>query len=415
MENRWSWALGLVAVALLAGGCVPENTSSSSTSPLPAGDKRGNSQGKVKDRNTLRWLGGAGGSQHTLVALSNGHMYAWGANGAGQMGTTSSDVCRDKPCSFSPRLVNATLWAQVAGGKDHTLAVAKDGSLWAWGGNRHGQLGDGTRTRRTEPVRVGTANDWANVAAGENVSLAMTADGSLFSWGKHQALAPQPLAAGEHFRFIAAGDHQLLAIREDGRMFVWGEGCDEDDHGCVAREVGQGGWSMAAVGDKHSVGVKTDGTLWVWKNEGHEHGHDGDHNRNHGPSALAAQQIGFETGWVMAAAGRGHFLAVKADHSLWAWGSNQAGQLGDGTTQFRALPVQIMAGTSFSMVGAGGRHSGAVTTNGLLFTWGENTFGQLGTAELTPCPATADQDDDDHHGGSFCALTPVEIPLPSGN
>jgi hypothetical protein len=305
-------------------------------------------------------------------------------------------------------------WAAVAAGFQHSLAVKTDGSLWAWGWNNLGQLGDGTKTNNSAPMRTGGLAKWASVAAGDVHSLAIKADGSLRAWGhnRHGQLGDGTggqttdhrvthlqIGSGRDWAFIAAGSDHSLAIKADGSLWAWGnnskgqlgDGTTTDRYS--PRRIGaDSDWEAVAAGFAHSLAIKTDGSLWAW----------GDNNKGKlgggtTTDRYSPRRIGADSDRGGVAAGIGHSLAIKADGSLWAWGSNDSGgQIGDGTTTDRHTPARIGADSDWAAVAAGGIHSLAIKTDGSLWAWGNNNDGQLGdgttTSRNAPTRIGADSD-----------------------
>jgi len=129
------------------------------------------------------------GTAFTLIIGIDGSLWGWGLNTYGQLGD-GTDVRRRTPVQIGV----STDWVDVAAGRDHSLALKSDGSLWSWGRNNNGRLGDGTNSERNTPVQVGTSTDWADVAAGRVHTLAIKTDGSLWAWGyTAESLASVPL------------------------------------------------------------------------------------------------------------------------------------------------------------------------------------------------------------------------------
>jgi len=219
--------------------------------------------------------------------------------------------------------------------------VKSDGTVWVWGGNSHGQLGDGTTTERHSPVQVVALNDCVAVAAGDSHSLAVKSDGTVWAWGQNNS--------GK------LGDGTTI----DRHAPVYISGLS----GCVA--VG-GGWL-------HSLAVKSDGTVWAWGNNDYGQLGDGTTTDRHMPV-----QVSGLTGGVTMAAGLVHSLALKVDGTVWAWGGNGDGRLGDGTTIRRHTPVQVSGLTDCIRVVAGGYHSLGLKSDGTVWAWGNNESGQLG-------------------------------------
>ena len=278
----------------------------------------------------------AAGGAHSLAIEADGSLWAWGWNGVGQLGDgTTAD-------RYSPTRVGmGTSWIAVAAGGEHSLAIKSDGSLWAWGDDEYGQLGDGSNADRDVPVRVGTGTKWVTVAAGWYSSLAIKSDGSLWTWGRN----------------------------DKGQL---GDGTTTDRD--VPTRIGTDtDWVAIAAGGHHSLALKSDGSLWAWGgNEKGELG-DGTTTDQHAPI-----RIGTATGWVAIATGMQHSVALKANGSLWAWGDNEKGQLGDGTTTEQHAPTRIGTENDWVAVSAGAVDSLALKSDGSLWAWGFNQYGQLG-------------------------------------
>lgn len=136
---------------------------------------------------------------------------------------------------------------------------------------------------------------------------------------------------------------------------------------------------MIALGRQYSAAIKTDGTLWTWGEN--SYGQLGDNSTTNRSSPV--QTVAGGT-WIDVNCGRGHTIAIKTDGTLWAWGLNTNGQLGDNSITHRSSPVQIISsGNNWKYVSAGGYHSSAIKTDGTLWTWGRNNKGQLGTNDIT--------------------------------
>ena len=267
---------------------------------------------------------------------SDGSLWGWGSNNNGQLGDgTTADKL------FPVRIGSATDWSQVATGSVHALAIKTDGSLWAWGDNSAGQLGDGSNSDKNIPTRIGTASDWAQVGANSLYSVAIKTDGTLWSWGAN----------------------------ESGQL---GDGTTVGRN--VPAQVGSDStWLSVAAGLAHLVALKSDGTLWSW----------GDNSRSQlGDNSATARgvpsRVGSTTDWKQVGANGYHSIATKIDGSLWAWGDNSYGQLGDGSSANRAQPVRIGAATDWKQVAAGTYFSAALKSDGSLWAWGDNGSGQLG-------------------------------------
>ena len=287
------------------------------------------------------WAMVSAGNDHTLAIKTDGTLWAWGSNYGGKLGdgTTTN---RNVPI----RVGMATDWSMVSAGSNHTLAIKTDGTLWAWGYNETGQLGDGTTTNRNAPIRIGTATDWSMVSAGSNHTLAIKTDGTLWAWGYNET--------GQ------LGDGTNIQKNKPAHI---GENVD---------------WIIISTGNAHTLAIKADGTLWAWGFNGSGQLGIGDlENRN------APTQVGTADDWMSISAGYDHTMALKVDGTLWAWGNNSKGQLGDGTTTSKNVPIQIGTATDWSMVSAGGVYTMAIKTDGTLWAWGFNGADQLGDGTTT--------------------------------
>jgi alpha-tubulin suppressor-like RCC1 family protein len=217
--------------------------------------------------------------------------------------------------------------------------LTTDGTLYSFGSNNFGQLGDGTYLDHSTSQFVEVGSGYAAVAAAEDYSFGLKKDNTLWAWGGDWENAQTiPVQIGEGFvKLVARGSSysssHLLAEKEDGGLWEW-IFYENGGIGVVQPVgIGGGGYKMIAVGDFHSLALLEDGTLLGWGAGG---GNDG-YLVGSGPSASI---IG--TGFAAVVAGSGHSLAIKKDGTLWAWGDNYLGQLGDGTTIDRNNPVPVL-------------------------------------------------------------------------
>lgn len=277
--------------------------------------------------------------------------------------------------------LRAQCWETVSAGMEHTIAIRSDGTLWAWGFNGSGQLGDGTLIDKKSPVQIGTAADWKSVSAGGNHSLAIKADGTLWAWGHNfngqvgdgtfgaGRKSPVKIGTATDWKFVAGGRSFSLAIKTDGTLWAWGDNFfGQLGHGAVAfapKQVGTAtNWTYVSAGGNHTVALKADNTLWAWGLNTNGQLGDGTTTSKSSPT-----QIGAATDWLRVATGVDHTLAIKSNGSLWAWGTNDSGQSGNGTIIESHTPLQI--GTSgWKAVAAGDRSSLAINANGTLWAWG---------------------------------------------
>jgi alpha-tubulin suppressor-like RCC1 family protein len=327
----------------------------------------------------------AGGNFHTLALKGDGTLWAWGFNYYGQLGDgTTTDIKIPKPIGSG--------YTAVTAGNDFTLALKADSSLWAWGNNDYGQLGDATTVDSRVPKQI--ASGYAAVTAGNFHSLALGTDGSVWAWGNNDygqlgdgTVIEQhsPKRIGKGYTAIAAGFGHSLGLKEDGSLWAWGQntqgqlGDGRTTNSYNPELVGTGYKAISAAGN-HSIALKTDGSLWTWG--ANDFGQLGE-----GTTIMSTAPKLIGTGYASIAAGFKHNLALKTDGSLWAWGYNGHGQLGDGTLTDSLTPKQI--DTGFSAITAGGDYTVALKSDGTVWALGANWYGQLGDGTLAQRRSTS--------------------------
>jgi alpha-tubulin suppressor-like RCC1 family protein len=275
------------------------------------------------------------------AADSAGTLRAWGLNAFGQVGDGTTDS-RPTPTPVS----NLSGMREVEAGTSHNLAIAADQTVRAWGLNNLGQLGDGTTDNRPVAVRVRDLTGVTAVSAGGGHSLAVKADGTVWAWGNNDL----------------------------GQL---GDGSEVDRNRPVRVQGLPGPASVRiSAGAGHSVVRLRDGSLWAWGRN--NNGQLGDGSTNDSPRPVGVQQF---PGQALAVdAGIDHTIALRTDGTVFAWGDNAFGQLGDGTVNDRPLPGQVHQLNNVIQISAGGYHNlvrraGAPRT---AFAWGDNRYGQLG-------------------------------------
>ncbi len=275
------------------------------------------------------------GDFHNVAIKSDGTLWAWGVNNYGQLGNGNT-TDRIVPTQIG----TATNWQSISAARNSTYAIKTDGSLWVWGYNDFGQLGDGTLINRNVPTRIGTANNWRSIEAGGNHTLALKTDGTLWAWGYN-------------------GIGQL------------GDGTTIDK--IVPTLIGTAtNWQSIATGELHSLALKSNGSLWAWGFN--SSGQLGIGTSSNGSSVPI--QVGNETNWEQIAAGGDFSIGKKTNGILCTWGINYFGQLGDGTTIDKLEPTAVF--DQIQSIAAGNYHTLVTTTNGSLYAWGRNGDGQLG-------------------------------------
>jgi alpha-tubulin suppressor-like RCC1 family protein len=339
----------------------------------------------------------AAGAHHSLAVESDGTVRAWGMNNFGQLGD-GTYVSNNIPVQVS----GLTNIASISAGLLHSVALKPDGTVWTWGGNEYGQLGDGTYTRgENTPVRVSGLTGVIDIDAWGWHNLAVKSDGTVWAWGRN--IAGQ-LGDGTYTRSknipvqvngltgviaIAAGGGHSLAVKSDGTVWAWGlnnfgqlgDGTNIRRKNIPVQVNGLTGVIDTAAGGLHSLAVKSDGTVWAWgRNNLGQLGDETNTSRN-----TPVQVSGFSNGTtdIAIAAGSEHSLALKSDGTFWAWGGNVVGQLGNGTNIDSNIPVQVSGLTNVISIAAGETHSLALKSDGTVWAWGANWYGQLGDGTNT--------------------------------
>ena len=288
------------------------------------------------------WVLVSAGYYHTVAINANGELFAWGSNSSGQIGDNST-VNRNAPVKIG----TATNWRTVSAGSDYTVAINSNGELFAWGGNSAGQLGDGTIAAKSVPTKIGAATNWRTVSAGYSHTVAVTTGGNLFTWGSN------------NFGEIGNGlSGSSASVRNPTQI------------GTASN------WKTASAGYGFTTAVTTDGWLYTWGHNNYCQLGQGDTNNRNVPT-----RVGTAANWSAVSAGRWHAAAVTAGGWLYTWGYNNWGQIGDGTsstTVGKSVPTRIGTASDWAEAAPGGYHTMALTKNGTMWAWGNNANGRLG-------------------------------------
>lgn len=331
--------------------------------------------------------------------FSQGGLWGCGTNGNGQLGDGTT-LSKSSPVQT---VAGGIDWKEVSKGYFNSAGIKTDGTLWLWGRNDYGQLGDNTRNSTISPVMTASAGtNWKQVAMGVYHTGAIKTDGTLWLWGfnKYGQLGDssvarksspvQTVAGGSDWKMVACGFYHSAAIKTNGTLWSWGQNLygqlGDNTSGAAARKsspvqtvAGGTTWKLVSACWYHSAGIKTDGTLWSWGNN--QNGAMGDNTQVNKSSPVQTVAVG--TNWKQVIAAYHTTVGLKTDGTLWTWGNNTEGQLGDGTTVAKTSPVQTVAGgTTWKLISAGVYTTAALKQNGTIWTWGNNAAGQLGDGTI---------------------------------
>ena len=327
-------------------------------------------------------------------AFGEGNLFTWGKGTEGQLGDNTI-IARSTPVTTFAGGAN---WKQVSSGNKHCAAIKTDGTLWTWGYAfvGYGALGDNTLVARSTPVTTfAGGNNWKQVSAGGQQMAAIKTDGTLWTWGAgfygqlgdnttFTRLTPvTTFAGGTNWKQVSSnsGSKYCAAIKTDGTLWTWGKGTEGQLGGNNATSkntpvttfAGGNNWKQVSTGYNTSAAIKTDGTLWTWGKNAY--GQLGD-------NTLVARSTPVTTfaggnNWKQVSTGYANSAAIKTDGTLWTWGRGRYGALGDNTaTNSQRTPVTTFAGgTNWKQVTCGNTHIAAIKTDGTLWTWGDASYG----------------------------------------
>jgi RHS repeat-associated protein len=278
----------------------------------------------------------AAGASHSLAVKSDGTVWTWGLNSSGQLGNGNTTTQK------SPvKVTGIANGSAVAGGGSHSLALRSDGTVSAWGANASGQLGNGTTTNSSTPVAVSSLSNAIAVAAGASHSLALKTDGTIAAWGLN--------SSGQLGNGVTTNASTPVAVSNLTRM------------------------TAIAAGSSHSLALRLDGTVWAWgANVSGQLG-----NGTNTGSTTPVQVTGLSNVIAIAAGGDNSYALTRSG-AVWAWGDDQYSQLGNtSVTKSSNKPVQVSI-SGISAIAAGAGHALAIAVDGTVWAWGRNSSGQLG-------------------------------------
>ncbi|MFT0761941.1 hypothetical protein VRY54_02620 [Actinomyces sp. F1_1611] len=342
------------------------------------------------------------GAYHSIAIGDDGKTYAWGDNSYGQLGDGSKT---DQPTPVEVAAPEGVSFTSISAGGNTSIAIGNDGKTYAWGSNGYGTIGDGSQTDQPTPVEVAAPEGvtFTSISAGGFTSVAIGNDGKTYAWGYVQSGNPDdqygmyertPVEVttpeGVTFTSISAGNLHSLAIGDDGKTYAWGYGQLSDGSSMrqptpveVAVPAGVT-FTSISTHFAHSLAIGNDGKTYAWGPN--QFGQLGDASWTDQPTPV---EVAVPAGVTFTSVATGGFssFALGEDGKTYAWGWNQAGQLGDGTVSDRSTPVEVVS---------------EVALTGIMFD------GLAGTTPGDP-ESTIPVDNGD---GTWSIVTPAHAPGP---
>ena len=346
-----------------------------------------------------------------------GEWFSWGRNNYGNVGDNTTTN------RSSPVQVPGTTWATGAnglGGEISSHGVKTDGTMWGWGWNSQGFIGDNTTTNRSSPIQL-PGTTWAYVTEGTDQVVATKTNGTLWTWGQNgygqlctgdENARSSPIqipgtswAVGR--KKISSTGRSMVAVRSDGTAWSWGGNyagrggtnqkpgpSPSNKYFTSPKQIAGTNWSLLEAGMNSVVGIKGDGTLWAWG-----YGANGNLGLNYTANRSSPTQVGSDTTWkdvALTHENDGGYCAIKTDGTLWSWGRDRNGSMMiNEYNAKRSSPTQVGSDTDWDQIdgiGAGG--VSVLKTNGTLWVAGWGGYGGLG----------------DNTGPSTSRSSPTQVP-----
>ena len=319
-----------------------------------------------------------------------------------------------RPDRLPARLTDLTEVRAVQIAPSHGYALRADGTVWAWGKGAGGVLGNGSNDDVEEPVQVANFGSVISIAAGAKHALALRNDGTVWAWGHNlwgqlgngQELflpdenyvlnTPQQVVNLTNVVSIATIDPTSYALRSDGTVWAWGwaaggllgngSGSQDPIYSSVPVQVsGLAGAQAIAAARNTAYALRGDGTVWAW---GHNFLGELGNGSEDGASLVPTQVVDLDEVTAIAAGGGGNGYALREDGTVWAWGNDYWAQLGDGrgglsetgnqSELHSRIPTQVQALNDVRAIGAGFANGYAIRSDGTVWAWGNNDSFELG-------------------------------------
>ncbi|NWG26902.1 MAG: T9SS type A sorting domain-containing protein [Ignavibacteriaceae bacterium] len=369
---------------------------------------------------------GTGISNHSIVKRFDGKLFTWGWNYFGQLGNGQNTNKNNPVLVDTNGVLSGKTIITVAVGAAHNLALSSDGMVYSWGANLYGGLGIGNNIDINVPVAVYTGGVLSGksiikISAGSGYSIVVASDGTVYTWGQNtygelgngtsgsNAWKNVPVVvdmngvlSGKNITEVAGGQNHSIALASDGTVYTWGNnsfgqlGDGSNINSSVPVAVNTSGVLsgktviQVAAGYYHSLALTSDGNTYSWgRNDYGQLGNGNTGTNRNLPVAVSTSGLLNGKTITKIAAGAFHNLVLTSDGELYTWGFNEYGQLGNGNTGTNSnIPVAVstsgvMNGKSITQLGTGFDHCLAIASDGTLFSWGNNTYGELGNGNNT--------------------------------
>ncbi len=325
------------------------------------------------------------GNFHTVALKDDGTVWTWGWNDCGQLGDGTTSDSSTPVQVFGLGEVKA-----IACGVHNTYALKEDGTVWAWGNNGQGQLGDGTTTDSTIPVQVsGLSGVKALVKGGcGEHSLALKEDGTVWAWGYNFAgqvgdgtitNRTIPVQVATNVKAIYCGQYNSMAIKEDGTVWEWGKNSDGITSYTPVQVTSLSSVKAMGCGDISTAALKTDGNVWTWgSNTWWGLGYGSKSTKTYIPTRVTSI-----SGVKDVLSSYFHTSALKTDGTIWTWGVDSGNQLPPVNATIKSTPTQITGFSGIASFASGTYHIVGLKSDGTLWAWGDNAYGQLGDGTTT--------------------------------
>jgi alpha-tubulin suppressor-like RCC1 family protein len=330
---------------------------------------------------------------HTFYLRSDATLWGWGSNSSGQLGngTTTDRATR-------PQVTTISDMKLVDTGEDHTVALKSDGTVWTWGNNSNGQLGNGTTASSSVPIQVSSLSNVIDVTAGNKFTVALKSDGTVWAWGSNSSgqlgngtttdssVPVQVTGLSTAATAVSAGYDHVLSLQSDTTVWAWGDNSNGQlgngtttNSSVPVQGTGLSYMSAVAAGNHFSLTLRyTDQTVWAWGLNS-----SGQLGNGTTTDSVTCVNVSVLASATAIAAGYDHAVALQSDGTAWTWGDNSNGQLGNGTTSLSTTPVQVTGLSGGVAVAAGRDDSIVMKSDKTIWAWGNNSNGQLGDGTTT--------------------------------